>query len=78
VDDARFWSLLDKMVSVNSQLSAMSKGTSSVPPLLQPLAKLALYERMGSLLLRVLAMPGISAGSYDLAAGEGGAQQLQY
>jgi hypothetical protein len=65
VDDPRFWELMDKMVEVNNKLSALGNGTSSTPALLQPLEKLALYERMASLLLRVLAMPSIKSGSYD-------------
>lgn len=65
MDDPRFWELMDKMVEVNNKLSALGNGTSSTPALLQPLEKLALYERMASLLLRVLAMPSIKSGSYD-------------
>lgn len=56
---------MDKMVSINNKLSALSNGTSTTPALLQPLEKLALYERMASLLLRVWAMPSIQSGSYD-------------
>lgn len=56
---------MDKMVEVNNKLAALGNGTSSTPALLQPLEKLALYERMASLLLRVLAMPAIKCGSYD-------------
>jgi hypothetical protein len=58
---------MDRMVAVNNQLTDMSKGTSTIPALLQPLAKVALWERMASLLLRVLAMKPIQSGSYDLA-----------
>jgi hypothetical protein len=65
VDDPRFWELMDKMVEVNNKLSALGNGTSTTPALLQPLEKIALYERMASLLLRVLAMPSIKSGSYD-------------
>lgn len=65
VDDPRFWELMDKMVAVNNKLAALGNGTSSTPALLQPLEKLALWERMASLLLRVLAMPAIKSGSYD-------------
>ncbi len=65
MDDPRFWELMDKMVAVNNKLAALGNGTSSTPALLQPLEKLALYERMASLLLRVLAMPSIKSGSYD-------------
>lgn len=65
VDDPHFWELMDKMVSINNKLSALSNGTSTTPALLQPLEKLALYERMASLLLRVWAMPSIQSGSYD-------------
>lgn len=74
VDDPHFWELMDKMVAVNNKLSALGNGTSSTPALLQPLEKLALYERMGSLLLRVLAMPSIKSGSYDYE----NEAQLQY
>lgn len=74
VDDPHFWELMDKMVSVNNQLADMSKGTSSIPALLQPFAKLALYERMGSLLCRVLAMKPIDSGSWDYE----NPAQLQY
>jgi hypothetical protein len=74
VDSPVFWDLMDKMVSVNNQLSAISKGTSKVPGLLQPVVKLGLYERMASLLLRVLVMKPIQAGSWDFEA----QSQLQY
>jgi hypothetical protein len=65
VDSPVFWDLMDKMVSVNNQLSAIDNGTSTTPALLQPLAKLALLERMGSLIMRVMLMTPIEAGSYD-------------
>jgi hypothetical protein len=74
VDDPRFWELMDKMVEVNNKLSAIGNGTSTTPALLQPLEKIALYERMASLLLRVLAMPSIKSGSYDYE----NQAQLQY
>ncbi|KAF6260532.1 Mg-protoporphyrin IX monomethyl ester oxidative cyclase 2 [Scenedesmus sp. NREL 46B-D3] len=66
VDSPVFWDLMDKMVSVNSQLAAIDNGTSTTPALLQPLAKLALMERLGSLIVRVMLMTPIQAGSYDL------------
>lgn len=69
-----FFKLMDKMVAVNNKLSAISNGTSTTPKLLQPLEKLAMYERMASLLLRVLAMKPIQSGSYDYQD----ATQLQY
>jgi hypothetical protein len=56
---------MDKMVSVNNQLAAIDNGTSTTPALLQPLAKAALMERLGSLIMRVLFMTPIEAGSYD-------------
>jgi hypothetical protein len=65
VDSPVFWDLMDKMVSVNNQMCAIDNGTSSTPKLLQPLAKLALMERLGSLIMRVLFMTPIEAGSYD-------------
>ncbi|WIA12217.1 hypothetical protein OEZ85_012285 [Tetradesmus obliquus] len=65
VDSPVFWDLMDKMVSVNNQMAAIDNGTSSTPALLQPLAKLALMERLGSLVLRVMLMTPIEAGSYD-------------
>lgn len=74
VDDPRFWELMDKMVEVNNKLSALGNGTSTTPALLQPLEKIALYGRMASLLLRVLAMPSIKSGSYDYE----NEAQLQY
>eukprot|EP00775_Hariotina_reticulata_P004337 gene4337-4590_t len=74
VDSPVFWDLMDKMVSVNNQLAAIANGTSKVPGLLQPLVKLGLYERMASLLLRVLAMKPIKAGSWDFEQ----QRQLQY
>ena len=67
VDTPVFWDLMDKMVSVNNQLTALGNGTSKIPALVQPLAKAALYERMGSLLMRVLFMTPIETGSYDMA-----------
>lgn len=67
VDNSHFWELMDKMVEINSKLAAMGNGTSTIPALMQPLAKVALYERMASLLLRVLAMKPIQCGSFDLA-----------
>jgi hypothetical protein len=65
VDSPVFWDLMDKMVSVNNQMCAIDNGTSTTPKLLQPLAKLALMERLGSLIMRVLFMTPIEAGSYD-------------
>lgn len=67
VDSPVFWDLMDKMVSVNNQLTALGNGTSNIPGLVQPFAKAALYERMASLLIRVLLMTPIETGSYDLA-----------
>lgn len=65
VDSPVFWDLMDKMVRVNNQLTAISNGTSKIPSLVQPLAKAALYERLGSLLMRVLFMTPIESGSWD-------------
>lgn len=67
VDTPVFWDLMDKMVSVNNKLTAIGNGTSKIPAVVQPFAKLALYERLGSLLMRVLFMTPIESGSYDLA-----------
>lgn len=66
VDTPVFWDLMDKMVSVNNQLTALGNGTSKIPALVQPFAKAALYERLASLLVRVLLMTPIESGSYDM------------
>lgn len=68
MDCPEFWALMDAMVDVNNRLTALSNGSSSTPALLRPLERLVCYERMASLLLRVLAMKPVASGSWDYVA----------
>ena len=66
LDGPKFWELMDKMVAVQTQLGDLAKPDSKTPALLKPLVKVALYERMASLLLRVVtSTPLKDTGSWD-------------
>jgi hypothetical protein len=71
VDNPTFWRHMDAMVKVNTELTNLDQTT---PALLRPLKKAVLYERLGSLLLRVVCAAGLPTGSWDFRM----PSQLQY